>query len=162
MTRYGSKFAHIFFIIVLFSCGKDDEENPLLNPFKNTIWFFNGDNCDTYYDFGETSYIALNPCFDGNNIMDLLAWKSGAYSFTNDLITLNIVESCESSAIESTESYNYKIEGNTLTFSLGTETLILQKTSAFPNIPTTIDFGYFDFNNDGVWVSVESCISPYE
>jgi|GEM_PF-3672960 len=157
--------------ILLFgaiSCTSEDEmmepeEELEVVELANTIWVDKGGNCDNFYDFSENTFISSNPCYTTNGDVNLMSWESGTFTVSSNRLSLSVKESCQDDKIGVTYPFVFRLEGDNLSIGFEANDLPLQfiRTTSPPIVTKDTRFGYFDFDNDGKWVDVESCESPY-
>lgn len=145
-------------IFTLSSCGGDDDskENPQPN-LENTTWLAAGDNCNSYFQFKDGEYLSLNPCYNDQDAIELVAYIKGTYTLTGNTLKLVATETCNSEAIGEISNFTITMNGNTLKITAGGMSQDFTKIQALPEIPANAEFGYWDFENDDAWVPVSSC-----
>jgi hypothetical protein len=148
-------------VAIIVSCNKDDDNDLPTNTLENSIWKSEGANCDSYFDFKESTFISINPCNNNGGDMDILAWTSGTYRTDSNELILTTEESCEQTKIGQSSTFKFNIESDVLTLTVGSNSLELTRVQSVPNIPANVEYGYWDFDNGGAWVKTASCSSPY-
>ena len=144
----------------IFSC-ESNENEILSNELSNSIWYFEGQGCDIYFDFKESTFILTNPCFDNDGKMDLVYWQSGSYTVESNVLTLTTNQSCNPESINKPLKYNFLIDSEILSLQDDDELAEFVKVQSGPIIPEGVEYGFWDRDNGGVWVTTNSCGSPY-
>lgn len=145
---------------LFLSCNSDDDSNNNSNAsdqLVNSKWLSEGGNCDIYYEFQKDTFTSINPCFGDDNQIELVSFESGVFSIENNELTLETNDSCNDNLIGKLDIVTFAIESDELTIENNEGALILTRVNTLPDIPESAEFGFFDFNNNGLWIRVDSC-----
>lgn len=157
------KFKKLTLLIILnvmlfVSCTNNDDtpQDNETDKLRGTIWLNNTGNCHAYYKFDINGFEVLNPCLE-NNEYGFVYYESGSYNIEDNKLILSISESCNENNVGTESSFEFTLTETELTFIENNQTFILQKINQWPILPDQIEYGYFDFDNNGIWMVNMNC-----
>ncbi len=149
----------LLIIALIFSCNNDDDNAEIkieTTKLMGTTWLNDSGNCHIYYTFGNDSFESINPCLE-NDVFDIVSYESGRYEIEENNLVLSISGSCNESLINTEMTTQFTVTETELTFIENGQQLVLRKTDQLPILPDDIEYGYFDFDNGGLWKPNPDC-----